>query len=156
MASIALWADDNKTLHSSPFEVKEGTVVALFAVGLEQFKVRQDSQTMQDKQRICVSRIVRDYTLGTAQKQGPVMNYCECNFVLNTSWLTEIELAEEIVTSGGCVWQLTQCSNFRIVGIPGLYRLHLNDDTVIGKAQVYAEQYDIQNIPMQMADLFFK
>lgn len=150
-----LWQPENNTLHSDAFEVKEGMAVALFAVGLEQFKVRQNSKEMQDLQRVCVSRILRDYSEESTRKIGPAMNMCDCGFIFDATWQTEIELVEEVITSGGVPWQLTQCDNFRILVMPGVYRLHLNDDTAIGKAQVYAEQYAIENIPQQASSLFF-
>lgn len=150
-----LWLPENNTLHSAAFEVAAGYAVLLFAVGLEQFKVRQDSKEMQDAQRICVSRILRDYNGEPTRKIGPAMSMCDCGFVFEASWPTEIELVEEVVASNGCVWQLTQCDNLRILTVPGVYRLHLNDDTVIGKAQVYAEQYALEDIPLQASGLFF-
>lgn len=153
-----LWQPGNNTLHSAVFEVEDGTAIALFAVGLERFKVRQNSKEMQDLQRICVSRILCDYNAEPTRKAGkvgPAMNMCDCGFIFDATWLTEIELVEEVITSGGCPWQLTQCDNFRILVMPGRYRLHLNDDTAIGKAQVYAEQYAIENIPQQASSLFF-
>lgn len=150
-----LWQPENNTLHSAILEVKEGMAVALFAVGLEQFKVRQDSKEMQDAQRICVSRVLLDYSTTTSRSTGPAMNMCECGFVREVEESTEIELVEEVVTSNGCPWQLTQCDNFRILAMPGLYRLHLNDDTAIGKVQVYAEEYAIGDIPQQISSLFF-
>lgn len=150
-----LWLPDNNTIHSAAFEVKEGMAVTLFAVGLEMFKMRESSQETQTEQCICVSRILRDYEAKSVRKIGPAMNICDCGFIFDATWLTEIELIEEVVTSGGCPWRLTQCDNFRILAVPGVYRLHLNDDTAIGKAQVYAEQYAIGNIPQQASSLFF-
>lgn len=152
-----LWLPGNNTLHSAAFEVEIGKAVVLFATGLEQYKVRQDSKEAQDIQRICVSRILRDYAPEPEpmRRVGPAMNMCDCGFIFNATWPTEIEVVEEVITSNGCAWQLTQCDNLRIVVVPGMYRLHLNDETVIGKAQVYAEQYDIENIPQQAGSLFF-
>lgn len=150
-----LWLPENNTIHSSAFEVTAGSAVSLFAIGLEMFKVRENAKEAQTRQSICVSRVLRNYDAKTVRKVGPAMSMCDCGFIFDATWLTEIELIEEVVTSGGCPWSLTQCDNFRILTVPGVYRLHLNDDTAIGKAQVYAEQYAIENIPQQASSLFF-
>lgn len=150
-----LWLPENNTIHSSYFEVEAGKAVSLFAVGLEQFKMRQDFKEALDEQRICISRVLRDVSTDTVKVKGPAMNMCDCGFVYTSMTSTDNGMVEEMVSVNGCPWQLTQCNNFRILIIPGTYRLHLNDDTAIGKAQVYAEQFAIQNMPQNAAGLFF-
>lgn len=152
-----LWLPGNNTTQSATLEVEIGKAIVLFAVGLEKFKTRQDSREALDIQRICISRILLDYNPEpvATRKIGPAMNMCDCGFIFDATWPVEIEVIEEVVNSNGCAWQLTQCDNLRILAIPGMYRLHLNDETAIGKAQVYAEQYDIENIPRQIGNLFF-
>ena len=47
------------------------------------------------------------------------------------------------------------CCNIGIIGVPGTYRLELNDTTAIGVAQVYAELIQVNKLPVQIKDLFF-
>lgn len=150
-----LWFPENETVDSSAFIVYPGKAVSLFAIGLERFKVKQDSQTATTQQAICVGRIVRDFVPPDKPRAvGPPVSACDC-FIVDAPW-NEVELVEELVTTPGeCPWQLTQCNNFRIIGIPGIYRLHLNDDTAIGKVQVYAEQYDLWMLPPCTPNIFF-
>lgn len=151
---VPLWTPENTTLHSSVFEVHAGKAVSLFATGLEQWKVREDSAMPQTPQMICVSKLLRQYKDEAAKQIGPAMTVCDCGFVFEATWPVEIQLIEEVVRTR-CAWSLTRCNNFAILAVPGLYRLHLNDDTAIGKAQVYAEQMDIQDIPPQLTGIFF-
>lgn len=152
-----LWAKDNQTLDSALFEVEEGKVVSLFAVGLELERVREDASVPKDMQRICVSKVVREYNATTKKRciEFPPRSFCACTFCFESTLVDWIDLVEEAVAGTEGCWQLTPCSNFRLIGVPGIYRLHLNDTTAIGKAQVYAEQYDISAIPSQISTLFF-
>lgn len=152
---VPLFDAGNATTQSAVFKVEVGKAIALFAVGLERYKVRQDSRTMQDLQRICVNRILQEYNPESYTMVEVPGDLCDCRFVLMPSWGKAVTIVEETVTSDGCPWQLTSCNNFRIVVVPGLYRLHLNDDTAIGKVQVYAEEFDLANLPQQAAGLFF-
>lgn len=154
MSAYPLWEEGNSTTQSASFSVASGKVVALFAVGLERYKVRESHSGVQDKQRLCVNRIISEYNEESVRVKLPPTSACDC-FIFEASYMNEIALTEEPVVSGGKPWQLTVCDNFRIIGVPGVYRLHLNDDTAIGKVQVYAEQYDIQELPPQIAGLFF-
>ena len=52
-------------------------------------------------------------------------------------------------------WTLEPCHNLGIIGIPGAYRLRLNDATAVGTAQVYAEFYDVSAIAPQAYGAFF-
>lgn len=149
-----LWPDSNTTAQSEYFVVLPGMAVSLFAVGLERCKVRENAQQVQDKQRICVSRVIRMYSEDTVRVKMPPTSICDC-FVIEATYMNEIKTVEDTVTSYGKPWQLTQCCNFRVIGVPGIYRLHLNDDTAIGKVQVYAEQHDVHHLPPQLAGLFF-
>lgn len=153
---VPLWDAGNTTKESAVFKVEVGKAISLFAIGLEKYKVRQDSRTMQDLQRICVSRILQEANPDPVYQLVPVSkDLCDCRFVFMPAWGNAVTIVDETVTSDGCPWQLTSCNNFRIVVVPGLYRLHLNDDTAIGKVQVYAEEFDLADLPQQAAGLFF-
>lgn len=150
---IALWSEDNETVDSDPFAVTTGKVVALFAVGLTQERIRQDAAEFKDIQRICISRIVYDSNIQARNVRFAPVSYCDCGFIQGR--VASLAPVEDIIVANGESWNLTSCDNFRFIGAPGIYRLHLNDITAIGKAQVYAEQYNISEIAPQVASLFF-
>ena len=139
-----LWAKGNDTMYSSVFTVMPGTMVTLLAVGLEQFAYRQDSRTARDQQRVCVARVVheQDFT-PTTVKRGP-QNTCGC-FVY--AMPPDVKVIEETIRIGDCPFQLSTCNNFLVLTIPGAYRLHFNDETMIGKTQVYAEIFGLSRLP---------
>ena len=142
----ALWEPDNLTVESSFFLVPPHKCVLLSAVRFEQFKHREDA-SFRVPQMACVERMLYDYIPPKAR----------CNdFVFIQSLVMGEEVASDTVSSGGCYWSLSMCDNMKIVGLPGTYRLRLNDPTAVGTAQVYAELFDYEQIPPQMAGMFFQ
>ena len=65
------------------------------------------------------------------------------------------EISDQFVQTNNGVWSLSMCCNIGIIGVPGTYRLELNDTTAIGVAQVYAELIQVNKLPVQIKDLFF-
>lgn len=144
----ALWEPTNKSNTSSVFTVPVGKVCVLYAVGLEQDKVRQTADEFLAPQALCVRKIIAEHL--------PVEDIDACHWVVDmTRFFATHTIVDSFVQSNGCSWSLDACSNMRIIGVPGTYCLELNDTTAIGKVQVYAELYDINHIPMQVRDLFF-
>lgn len=142
----ALWEPDNLTVESSFFLVPPHKCVLLSAVRFEQFKHREDA-SFRVPQMACVERMLYDYIPPKAR----------CNaFVFIPSLVMGEEVASDTVSSGGCYWSLSMCDNMKFVGLPGTYRLRLNDPTAVGTAQVYAELFDYEQIPPQMAGMFFQ
>lgn len=142
----ALWEPDNLSVESSFFLVPPHKCVLLSAVRFEQFKHREDA-SFRVPQMACVERMLYDYIPPKAR----------CNdFVFIPSLVMGEEVASDTVSSGGCYWSLSMCDNMKFVGLPGTYRLRLNDPTAVGTAQVYAELFDYEQIPPQMAGMFFQ
>ena len=145
---VPLWSPTNDTRYSAVFNVPPGQSVILYAVGLGPEKFRTAAHEFKTAQMLCVNRLLHGYTL-----REPAEGSC--------SWLFELDdvnadiIVEEAVQTCNGTWQLTMCKNLGIIGVPGTYRLELNDDTAIGTVQVYAEVYDNKQIPMQVADLYF-
>lgn len=150
---IALWSEGNNTPDSDAFAVSIGKAVALFAIGLEGERVKQHATEARDMQRICVSRVVYDQSIMAQNVRFATNSFCDCGYLQGQG--TYLEPVEDLLRTKGCVWQLTMCDNFRLIGVPGIYRLHLNDITAIGKAQVYAEQYNLSEIAPNISSLFF-
>lgn len=150
---IALWSEENNTTASDAFAVSIGKAVVLFAVGLEAERVKQRAEEARDAQRICVSRVVFDQSIVAQDVKFAPCSFCDCGYWQGPT--VKLDPVEDMVRSNGCPWQLTICDNFRIIGVPGIYRLHLNDVTAIGKAQVYAEQYNLSEIVSGVTPMFF-
>ena len=127
MSLYPLWKNTNKTEFSSVFSVPPGQVCVLFASGLQKYK----------------------YTFPVDKANLP------CGWIFDTEKSGADEIIDEVVRSCSDPWQLSMCSNLRVIGVPGTYRLELNDTTAIGKAQVFAELYNAKTFPMQVKDLFF-
>lgn len=148
----ALWSPGNDSLYSDLFSVSVGSVCVLFATNLERDKVKVDDSEFVSPQSICVHRLV--YTANRTYKQNAV-----CEVVAITD--APVLVADEIVQTCRCrdkegnCWILTQSNNIGIIGLPGIYRLELNDATAIGVAQVYAELYPADSLPAGMDHLFF-
>ena len=131
----ALWEPDNLTVESSFFLVPPHKCVLLSAVRFEQFKHREDA-SFRVPQMACVERMLYDYIPPKAR----------CNDFV---FIPSLVMCEEVASD-------TMCDNMKFVGLPGTYRLRLNDPTAVGTAQVYAELFDYEQIPPQMAGMFFQ
>lgn len=146
---IELWQPTNKTLMSSVFTVPPGKVCVLFGAHFEQFKVRNDAAEFVSPQAVCVRRVLHGFV-------APEQSTCSCGWVFDLDNVRANLIVDELVSHCNEPWQLTLCSNIGIIGLPGSYRLELNDATAIGIIQVYAELYGAKNFPMQMQGLFFQ
>jgi hypothetical protein len=144
-----LWDRTNTTLFSSVFNVAAGQVCVLQAANFEKWAYRQDASQIQVQQMVCVRRVLHDFVVdGIARDQ--------CGWIFNLDNVRSEKIVDAFVQTCGVPWQLTLCKNIGIIGLPGSYRLELNDATAIGIAQVYAEVYDAKSIPLQLQNLFFQ
>lgn len=153
--SQPLWSESNKTLYSSVFTVPPGKVCVLFAARLQKFKYRENNEDFLSPQTVCIRRLVHDFDANAFSKCA-TKGDCSCNWVFDLSETFEFVIADEgIQTCKSSCWALTEGQNLGVIGIPGTYRLELNDATAIGEAQVYADLYDAKNFPSQVSSLFF-
>lgn len=146
---IALWSPDNLTTVSSYFVVAPSRCVLLSAVGLSEYKTQTEA-SFRATQLVCVERTLFDPLPRDFAEGG-----CGCDWVFTERQMAK-ESATESVAVDGCSWSLSYCNNNRIVGLPGTYRLRLNDASAIGEVQVYAESFAINQIPPQVSGLFFQ
>lgn len=149
MSTFALWSDSNDTKYSSVFMIPPGQSGILYAVGLGPEKLRTAPHEFKVPQILCVNRLLHGYTLAPLAEGS-------CGCVYDLDLVRVDKLVEQAVITCEGVWQLTMCKNIGIIGVPGTYRLELNDVTVIGGVQVYLELFDNSLIPPQVADLYFK
>lgn len=145
-----LWQPTNNTLYSNVFSVRPGYCAVLFAVGLLEEKVRQSAAEFTVPQAICVRRLVYDF-------ERLKLTRCTscCDDIYDIDAATAKTVGDECVAVSGCNWVLTPSNNLAVIGIPGAYKLQLNDATAIGEAQVYAEWYPNDAIPPHVANVFF-
>lgn len=144
---IALWQPGNQTMDSAIFRVNPGQAVLLFATGFKPYKYRVSAQEARVPQEVCVNRMLFD------SSDSRALVRCGCDYVFDTTGIQLETLVDTPVFFNGCGWTLSACNNLRILAVPGYYRLHLNDATAIGDAQVYAEAYSLESL--HSSRLFF-
>lgn len=149
--SQALWSPTNTSVYSSVFNVPPGKVCVLFAANMQENKDRADNSTFLSPQELCVRRLVHDFSI----PEGLPICSC-CDWIFDLSSIKEVAVADEVVQSGGCCWALTARNNLCVIGVPGAYRLELNDHSAVGRLQVYADLYDAKTFPPQVRGLFFE
>lgn len=149
MSSQPLWTKTNTSMFSSVFTVPAGFVCLLFSTGLSKYKYREDNSEPQSPQLICVRRLLHEFDTESVKK------FAGCDWVYSIKDARAVNIVDELVATCDAPWQLSFCRNLAIIGVPGTYRLELNDATAIGTAQVYAELYGVNDIPSQVKGLFF-
>lgn len=134
---------------SSLFVVQPGKCVLLVAIGFDEFATQTEA-SVRVNQMVCVERVMHELVPGALK---PIS--CDCDWVFNYDRPLAREISSEAVSVGGCHWTMSKCDNVGIVGLPGTYRLRVNDSTATDHIQVYAEQFDASQIPVQMTKIFF-
>ena len=143
-----LWGPLNRTLYSSVFAVYPGQCCVLHAAHLEDWKVRQDAKEILVPQTICIRRLIHEFNAVPVARET-------CNWIFDVRDVMADEVDDHPVVTCNGPWQLTKCRNLGIIGVPGSYRLQMNDVTAVGEAQVYAEIFDLSSFAAQVKDLFF-
>lgn len=146
----ALWEVNNLTTLSSVFYVPVGQVALIMVSGLAAERVRKCAKQRVRPQAMCVRRIIYGFD---KMPQQPDLS---CGRVFDMNEVKVTTLVDDFVRTCGCGgWTLTSCKNLGIIGIPGAYRLELNDSTAVGTAQAYVEFIGVHKVPMQVKNLFF-
>lgn len=143
MSNVALYSADNKTIYSSIFDVPPGFAAVLFATDLEAQRVRTSAEEVAAEQTFCIRRVIHGFTNAVKEK------CLRCDCVYDTGKLPDpVMLVDQIVSTCNGVWQLSVCNNIGIIGVPGTYRLELNDTTAIGTANVYFTLYPLHKVAL--------
>lgn len=148
MSMYALWKPTNHTAHSSVFFVPPGQCCILYATGLAAERFRTSAEEFVSPQSVCVKRLIHEF-------KSPTLINLQCNWIFDIDNTCAEEISDQLVQTNNGVWSLSMCCNIGIIGVPGTYRLELNDTTAIGVAQVYAELIQANKLPVQVKDLFF-
>ena len=151
MAAIPLWSDANDTLVSSAFYVIPGWSAVLFAAGLLEDKVRKSAAEFKGAQMACVERLIYECE---SPELVPMCGVCNQNSYEIRPASAELKALDYVETCS-LPWTLEPCRNLGIIGIPGVYRIRLNDATAIGTAQVYVEFYKHESIAPQVYGAYF-
>lgn len=133
-------------MYSDIFAVPEGKAAILMAAGLEGNKVKVSDTEISVLQTYCIHRVIL---------RNDVIVKCNslCNWVVEST-PAEIE-ADQIISICNSCWVLTDEHNMGIIGVPGLYRASINDATLVGVSQLYAELVDLSSIHTGSTNLFF-
>ena len=151
MHAIPLWDSANDTIFSSAFFVKPGWSAVLFAVGLSEEKVRKSAAEFKGPQMICVEKLIYD-----CRWPEPKPACCGiCSHAREVEGPEAELVAEDYVETCSLPWTLEPCRNLGVIGIPGIYRLRMNDATAVGTAQVYVEFFKHQAIAPQVYGAYF-
>lgn len=138
-----LWPADNHTVDSDIFIVRPGEAALLVAAGLLAQRVRTSEKDFNEPQYACLSRIVSTAGVVVARTVTSPCPACSGSLEYASS---PSALVEVPVMVDGCPWVISACNNFRILAIPGTYRLHLNDETAVGESQVYVDIYKLEQL----------
>lgn len=149
MSLYPLWETTNLTRFSSVFNVPSGQCCVLYAADFAEERYRADAAEIVQPQSVCVRKLLFGFS---AEDFAPAA--CGCSMVYDMMPGAK-NLVDQVVSTSNGSWQLTSCNNIGIIGLPGVYRLELNDATAIGISQVYAEWYKAKEIPTHIKDLFF-
>ena len=151
MDSYPLWSPENKSVYSSCFNVPPRKCAVLFAAGLSEEKARVSAEEFKGPQLMCVRRLTFDFS---GSRLVPVCDRCGRD-LFDIDGVAADMIEDEYVESCGVTWQLEPCRNLAVIGVPGVYRLRLNDATAVGSVQVYLSWHDAHALPPQTAHLFF-
>lgn len=151
MAAVPLWSELNDTMLSDVFTVPPGWSVVLFASGLSDEKVRKSAAEFKGPQMACVERLVFK---GFISEQVPSCDGQCGPRTFPAEPLASVESFDYVETCA-MPWTLEPCRNIGVIGVPGVYRLRLNDATAAGTAQVYAEWFTNDAIAPQAYGVYF-
>lgn len=144
MAVVPLWTPENTTVLSSVFTVHPGKVVVLWASGFNAYKFRVENEVATPMQA-CLHRLIHDFAGSKLPAVKDKTQSCS-GWVVDVANISSELVADIAVSTLNCMWSLSLCNNVMAVGIPGSYQLELNDATMVGKANVYADLYDIGQV----------
>lgn len=149
---IPLWETDSTSDCSSVFTIKPGEVGILLATGFEKYRFRtEEGGEPYARQGACVHRYFADNSSLASSGINPNA-FCDYLFDPNTIALDNVWVP---IYKCGKSWFIHACDNLKIIGLPGMYQLCLNDSTAIGTAQVWFETMAADKVPAAMADYFF-
>lgn len=141
-----LWLQNNDTQNSLVFVVSPGWVASLFATGFERFAAHLNSEDFESPQLACLHRIVLRHKVKNVGLPEPG----NCCSILGEIKTLDTTVFDEEVWNEHCLWSMGSCDNIKILPFPGTYYFHLNDETAVGKAQIWVDFFKSDEIPLHM------
>jgi hypothetical protein len=144
----ALFDTDSIETGSALFYVTRGWTVVLSAYGFSRSPLPIDPDKFKAMQRACLHRVI------TRTVEFP--QELPCGVFPEVGANTRVEvIAEAPVIVNGREWSLNACGNLAFLGVPGIYRLVLNDPAAAGNVQVYMEYYHNSELIYRPGGLYF-
>lgn len=145
-----LWLPHNNTQDSEIFQIYPGTAALLIATGFERWRKPTSTREARSPQKACLRRLLVEYDeefAGTSEPTG------SCWYSRDFT-KTNVRTIDVPVALHGCPWTISGCDNHKLLALPGIYYLRLNDKTAVSKAQVWVEMFSISDLPLEFLRSF--
>ena len=148
MNGVPLWADGNDSLSSAIFEVPAGKVGVLFGLNFGD-EIERTAGAFRTEQTACIHKVYL--------AQSEIERQLACGEVLTLDSVKAFSYVDEQVLTCDGPWQLTNCRNMAIIGVPGVYYLELNGRSTSDESpQVYFELWNKDDIAPQVTGIVFQ
>jgi hypothetical protein len=135
------------SVESDVFCITPGWFGLFSAFGFKSVKVQLEPGKPKGRQAACLSQVLTRTVI--------VPEELPCGVVREVGSDRRVEIiAEGPVTANGCMWSLSACETMKILDVPGLYRLTLNDKAATATVQVYVRYYPLDRLSRDPA-LYF-
>jgi hypothetical protein len=134
MSALTLFDGDSKSQYSETFYLVPGWWGLLTAHGFNPDPVVVDPAEPKTLQMACVTRLRMLYD------ERFVKTECGCGYG-REMYPGMVGFFEDPVVVRGCPWTLSACDTIRVLTVPGLYRLILNDPSAVGEVFVEFDAY---------------
>ncbi|MDR1314791.1 MAG: hypothetical protein LBQ12_14160 [Deltaproteobacteria bacterium] len=134
---------------SAPFCLTQGWMAEFIAVNFADHPVRPDLGKPTVYQAACLRKILyKNFEM-------PDTDGAPCGPLPDVAGRKAEILTEIPVIAGGCPWSISACDNYRLLDLPGVYRLVLNDPDAAGTVSVYMLAHPRSEWPSRPSRLYF-
>lgn len=146
-ALYPLWPPGAQDILSDVFRVLPSQCAVIVTTGLEGNKTRKDASEFVVPKMMCVRQVLFDY-------EAPDNSCLPCDFIFDRDFFKGKTVLDTLVYTCGLPWAFDECRNIGVIGLPGAYRLELNDQDSVGVAQAFITIYHKDLLPIQVAQHF--
>lgn len=145
---LEIFTERTAVPESEPFYIYPDYIGVMYAFGFGNQSRPLPPDGVYGLPGACLNMILwKDTPLPVIQKPT------EAGYVDLSAYIGQI-MAEELVTTNGCPWQLSACNNLGIIRVSGSYRLVLNDPNDVGIVRVYMRVFDRDSF-LNNSEMFF-
>jgi hypothetical protein len=148
-APYPVFDGDSADAVSGVFWISEGWVAELMAFDFRDTRVSPEPGRPSVTQAACVRRVL------LKGFEPPEPENLPCGVIPDISGYRAEILADGPLVTDGCAWGLSACDNYRLLDIPGGYRLALNDPGAVGQVRVYMVAHPLREWPSRPSRLYF-